>query len=337
VVRLRGPDDVIGILPWRLGFHPAESLVLVVLQGERRRERVVMRLDLPHPEDEPAAADETAARVVLAGADEVLVLVYSDEPGRDGELPRCDLVEDLVGLLEDDGVAVPEAVLVSGGRRWSYLCTDPGCCPPEGVPLPDRPTPATDAYAAEAVGRGTVVLADRAELRGSVTPSDHAVAVAAREQAWDELDDLLTTRGLAAASAELLTRLREQLARGEREPPTPSEALLVAIGLRDSRARDAVMAAALDDDATDLRDLLGQVARLVDDEVAAPVCTALGWLAYTSGEGALALVAVERALRAEPGCAMAQLLLGGIDGMVPPAVLRDISRAVRADLAAGEG
>ena len=84
-----------------------------------------------------------------------------------------------------------------------------------------------------------------------------------------------------------------------------------------------------------MRDLLGQVVRLVDDEVAAPACTALGWLAYTSGEGALALVAVERALRAEPGCTMARLLLGGIDGMVPPAALRDISRAVRADLAAG--
>lgn len=335
VVRLRGPDDVIGILPWRLGFHPAESLVLVVLQGSRRRERLVMRLDLPAPDDEAAVADETAARAVRAGADEVLVLVYTDECGLDGVLPRCDLVDDLVGLLADADVDVPEAVLVRGGRRWSYLCADAGCCPPEGVPLPDRPTPAADAYAAEAVGRGTVVLPDREALRRSVTPSDHAVAVAVREQAWDELDLLLTSRDVAATAAGLLSRLRARFARGERDEPTPAEALLVALGLRDTRARDALMTAALDDDAADVRDLLGRVVRLVDDEVAAPVCTALGWLAYTSGEGALALVAVERALRAEPDCAMARLLLGGIDGMVPPSTLRDISRAVRADLAGG--
>jgi hypothetical protein len=334
VVRLRGPDDVIGILPWRLGFHPSESLVLVVLQGSRRRERLVMRLDLPAPDDEAAVADETASRAVQAEADEVLVVVYTDEPGLDGALPRSDLVDDLVGLLDDDGIDVPEAVLVSGGRRWSYLCADPRCCPPEGIPLPDRPTPAADAYAAEAVVRGTVVLPDRAALRRSVTPSDSAVAVAVREQAWDELDLVLTSRDLAATSAGLLARLRERIARGDRDGPSPAEALLVALGLRDTRARDALMTAALDDDADDVRDLLGQVARLVGDEVAAPVCTVLGWLAYTSGEGALALVAVERALRAEPGCTMARLLLGGIDGMVPPSALRDVSRAVRADLSA---
>lgn len=333
VVRLRGPDDVIGILPWRLGFHPAESLVVVVLQGARRRERLVMRLDLPAPDDEAAVAGETAARVSQAEADEVLLVVYTDERGRDGELPRSDLVDDLVGLLDDAGVDVPEAVLVRGGRRWSYLCADPRCCPHEGVALPDRPTPAADAYAAEAVGHGTVVLPDRDALRRSVAPPDNPVAAAVREQAWDELDVLLTSRDLAATSAELLTRLRAQLGRGEPVEPSPAQALLVALGLRDTRARDALMTAALDDDAAQVRDLLGRVARLVDDEVAAPVCTTLGWLAYTSGEGALALVAVERALRAEPGCTMARLLLGGIDGMVPPSALRAISRAVRSEVA----
>src|SRR5689334_7956094 len=138
VVRLRGPDDVVGILPWRLGFHPTESLVLVVLQGSRRRERLVMRLDLPAADDEAVVAGQTAARAVQADADEVIVVVYTDERGRDGELPRWGLVDDLVGQLDDDGVDVPEAVLVSGGRRWSYLCSDPRCCPPEGVLLPER-------------------------------------------------------------------------------------------------------------------------------------------------------------------------------------------------------
>ncbi len=336
VVKLRGPDDVVGVLPWRLGFHPTESLVLLVLQGPRRRERLVMRLDLPEPGDEVAVADQTAARAVRAGADEILVVVYTGEPDRDGSLPRAELVDDLVALLEKDGVAVPEAVLVRGGRRWSYVCADRGCCPPEGVRLPERPTPAADRYAAEAVARGTAVLPDRDAVRRGITPSDHPVAVAAREQARSSSEVLRgTAPDRASASAARLARLRERFARGEREPPSAVDALVVALGLRDRDARDALMTAALDDDAAELRDLLRHVARLVDDEAAAPVCTVLGWLAYSAGDGALALVAVERALRAEPGCAMARLLLDGIDGMVPPAALREVSRAVRAELDPG--
>ncbi len=337
VVRLRGPDDVLGIVPWRLGFHPTESLVVVVLQGSRRRERLVMRMDLPDPRSGATAvavARETAGRAEQAAADEVLVAIYTTAADDAGELPFTDLVDELASALDDVGVDLPEALLVRDGRRWSYLCREPSCCPPDGLPLPERPTAAADAYAAEAVLRGAVVLPDRGALRRSVHPSDHAVAVAVRRRAWDQLATLVPTGRMAAEGAERLGLLRERFARGEREPPEPVDALLVALGLVDPRRRDGLMTAVLDDDTGAVLELLGHVARLVDDDVAAPVCTVLGWLAYATGDGALALVAVERALRADPGYTMAQLLLGGIDGMVPPSALRDVSRAVRSDLAA---
>ena len=341
VVRLRGPDDVLGVLPWRLGFHPRESLVVVVLEGSRLRDRLVMRLDLPLAEDEAAVARDTARRAAQAGADAVLAVVYTAAPDVGGELPRCDLVDDLAGALDDHEVELCEAMLVRGGRRWSYLCRDLGCCPTEGVPLPDRPTAAADAYAAEAVGQGATVLPDRESLRGRVEPSDHAVARAVRVQAAGELDEMVDRAqasgggGMRTVAAARLALLRERYADGDREPPSGLDALLVAVLLHDTRVRDGLMTAALDDDADTLLELLGQVARLVDDDVAAPVCTVLAWLAYAAGDGALALVAVERALRADPGATMARLLLDGIDRMVRPAELREVSRAVRAELDGG--
>jgi hypothetical protein len=53
-------------------------------------------------------------------------------------------------------------------------------------------------------------------------------------------------------------------------------------------------------------------------------------VAYARGHGALASVAAERALRCEPGYSMAKLLLDGMDRMVTPSELRDVSASVRA-------
>ena len=113
--------------------------------------------------------------------------------------------------------------------------------------------------------------------------------------------------------------------------PDPDAEVLIALGLRDTHTRDRVMTAVLDDDRRDVIDLLRAAARAVDDVHAAPVCAALAWVAYCAGEGALASVAVERALRADPGYSLAGLLATGIDGMVPPAALREVSRSVRDD------
>jgi hypothetical protein len=106
----------------------------------------------------------------------------------------------------------------------------------------------------------------------------------------------------------------------------------VLLGLHDKWARDATMTGVLDDDADTLLDLLGALARQADDTDAAPVCTALGWVAYAHGHGALAAVAAERALRCAPDYAMARLLLDGLDRMLGPEHVRAVSAAVRAEL-----
>ena len=287
-------------------------------------------------------AADLAARVRHVGASAVVAVVYT-EALEGGRLARAGLVTALSDALAAAGVELPEALLVRDGRWWSYLCDRPGCCPADGTPLPTEPTPAATRYAAEAVAQGGSVLSDREQLRRTVEPSDHAVARAVREQAADAADEVLTGAlrhgGLPAARALTLSRLAALRTRwddGDRRVAA-DDAALVVLGLRDKQARDEAMTAVLDGDVESLVGLLGELARLADDLDAAPVCTVLAWVAYTAGNGALAAIAAERAVRVEPGYTMAELLLDGMDRMVPPDVLRQVSAQVRADLRGDDG
>jgi hypothetical protein len=341
VVRIGGPADILGVLPYRIGFHPSESLVVVCLEGPRRRDRLVIRVDLPSPAEQRSVVTDIAERVAHVGASSSVVVVYTEDADAGGgrtRLAHAGLVQALRSALRHREIQLHEALLVRAGRWWSYLCHDPGCCPPEGTPLPEEPTAATVRYAAEVVGQGERVLADRDELRRSVAPTDHAVATAVRRLAGKEtaalVDDVLAEGGSAALRAltlATLARLRSRWARGDRRLE-PADAALVLLGLHDKRARDATMTGVLDDDADTLLDLLGALARQADDPDAAPVCTALGWVAYAHGHGALAAVAAERALRCAPDYSMARLLLDGLDRMLGPDHVRAVSAAVRAEL-----
>ena len=351
VVKISGPADILGVLPHRLGFHPTESLVVICLEGPRRRDRLVMRLDLADERYDDAVVDDVVRRVQHVGASGAALVCYTDEPG-DGPdvltgagglggptLPRAPLVDGVGEALADLGVDVIESVLVRRGRWYQYRpCPDTSCCPPDGLPLPVEPTPAAALYAAEAVLQGGSVLPSRESLRRSIEPSDHAVAVAVREQATaaaqGRLLDLMTEVGVDAARDLTLAtvhRLVRAWVDGGRELD-PDDVALVVAGLHDKRARDEVMTLVLDHEPAVLVSLLTELARRTHDADAAPVCTVLAWAAHVDGGGALALVAVERALRCRPDYEMALLVRDGLVGLVRPSAVREIARQVRADL-----
>ena len=50
-IRLGGPSDILAVLPYQLGFHPRDSLVVVSLHGTRMG--LVQRIDLPAAEHAP--------------------------------------------------------------------------------------------------------------------------------------------------------------------------------------------------------------------------------------------------------------------------------------------
>ncbi|HSF27176.1 MAG TPA: DUF4192 domain-containing protein [Actinomycetes bacterium] len=335
VVKFSSPTDIVGVVPLRVGFVPTESIVVVCLHGPRRRAGLVMRHDLVPIEQLEELADVLAWHVRRAEADGVILVVYTDAPDVDGSLPQHEFVDDLVDRL---GIEVVECLLVRQGRWWSYSCAL-ACCPPEGTPIPSEPQGPAAIVSAAAAFDGRAVLADRAALEASIRPRRGPLSDGARMLAFDQAAQAVIAAaedGADALTAETMALLESAASRwaaGERDL-APVEAARIVLGLSSKWCRDyaATLALDLDDDA--YLSFLTELCQRTDDEWAAPVCTVLAWVAYAHGDGALANVAVDRALAAEPDYEMARLLLRGLQGQMPPAEVRALLGNVRRDMEA---
>ncbi|MEU7796045.1 DUF4192 domain-containing protein [Micromonospora tulbaghiae] len=166
---VRSPADMVAAVPYLLGFHPADSVVVVAVRG--RRVVFAARGDLPAPGADPGPAARHLAHVVARqDADAATVVGY-------GPAARVTGIVDAIGdALTATGVVVLDALRVTEGRWFSYLCAEPSCCPPEGTPY----DPAASQVSAAAVFAGQVALPDRAALAAQVSPLDGPVRLAMR-------------------------------------------------------------------------------------------------------------------------------------------------------------
>ena len=166
---VRSPADMVAAVPYLLGFHPADSVVVVAVRG--RRVVFAARGDLPAPGADPGPAARHLAQVVARqDADAATVVGY-------GPAARVTGVVDAIGdALTAAGLVVLDALRVTEGRWFSYLCVEPSCCPPEGTSY----DPAASQVSAAAVFAGQVALPDRAALAAQVSPLDGPVRLAMR-------------------------------------------------------------------------------------------------------------------------------------------------------------
>lgn len=332
VARLSGPGEILAVLPSLCGFPPQESLVLLSLRGPRRRLGLTARVDLPPPEDEQSLAAVCADRMAGDGASSVVVTVLSEQGLRSG------LVDAVRSALAEREVGVLEGLHVSGGRWTSYTCAA-ACCPAEGTPVPDAP-PVLGLVRAEQVATGRAVLASRDELVRSLAPPVLLAAAAAEqhlEQAAQAWLRARAERGAVAARRSTLDHVQVLLDRVAAGVPVgPVDAAVFAVGLADVQARDAVATLILTRE-QELLSLLVQVAHQVVAPDDVPVCTLVAWTAYARGEGALANVALDRALTGRPEYSLALLLRSALDGGVHPDEVRNLARGTEQVLRARGG
>lgn len=331
VARVRRPGELAALVPRLVGFHPAESLVLMST-GRRGRVGLTVRVDLMARDRAGEQAQQVVAALTRAHPRGALVLVFTSEPDEEAALPRADLVEAVRAGLAEQRVPVAEALLVRGGSWWSYSCTRP-CCPREGSPLPSS-TPALTQVAAQAALSGRAVLDSRADLVASIAPRHplgEDVGVRALGTALDGfLRDALADRAAAVEGA--VQEWRAALDAWERRPSPPALAiaarLVASVHLK--AVRDEVATWSLER-ADTLLALLVELCRQACPPYDAPISTLLSWVAYADGSGALAMVAVERALATDPDDTMAGLLLQLLQAPVPPEQVRALLRATARD------
>src|SRR5215472_69399 len=94
VLRVRNPGDLIEAIPYLLGFHPRDSLVIVGLVGTRVS--ITARVDLDDLREAGMLAG--TLRVLANGASTRAIVAIFDESAGDPRapaLPHRDLIHDL--------------------------------------------------------------------------------------------------------------------------------------------------------------------------------------------------------------------------------------------------
>lgn len=331
VVRITSPAQVVAGLSVQLGYTPTESLVVVCCHEPRGRTGLTVRLDLPAPENEQHVVDYVEDIVRGQDATRVVLAVYTEEADGD-ERARERLVNLLMVAFRD--LVVTEALLVRGGRFWSYQCADSRCCPPEGTPVDAAGgSAAVELLRLERLALGDAQLGTREDLERLLAgPSFLAQEAAAQrcDAAVDLLLDALAQDGVAAVRRRGLAQWEQALA-DARDPRwvLPEElAAALAVGLEDLLLRDAVAALWVEEDRA-LRHLLVRVVQQTPTEYAAPVCALLAWVTYCEGGGSITSIALDRALASDPEHSLAQLLRHALDNAFPPEFVRDVTRRTR--------
>jgi Domain of unknown function (DUF4192) len=346
VVRIDDSGELAAALPVLVGFRPRESVVLVALGGPGgRRIGLTARVDIPPPRSARPLAGALAARLAHERPEAAVLAVVSEAPddvafpddpddGCRRDLPHRALVHELLLALDAHGIPLHEALLVRGGRWWSYDCPDVCCAPGAGTPVPGGTSP----LAAAAVAAGQVLASDREELERRIarTGAQAAAAMAgAVNTVGEEIADLVLSEGRDAAADEYATWVDAAVVRcGSSGTRLEDDELArVAWGLRDVRVRDLALGFALGPRAAAAETLWTECTRRLPEPLDAAPATLLAVSAWLRGDGAMARIALDRALDSQPGYALADLLSRGMDAGLGPRDLREMVAATQADLA----
>ncbi|SNT46475.1 protein of unknown function [Asanoa hainanensis] len=340
-ITLRSCADLIASVPYLLGFHPAESIVVVAIVDDRVR--FVARGDLPDAITSDHVARRLVALLLRDPVDAIAIVGYGPSSS------VTPVAEAVCVALRSTDIATLDVLRVDGGRYWSYVCANPACCPPEGKPFDLT----TTCVGASAVYAGRVALPDREAVAASLAPVEGA-ARAAMTDATARADVRLTALvdGARAASDSDPPRLR---------PISPHAAgAAVRANARVAKALRAAGNEAVEDAVDRYRagrrlsddevawlsvllvhlpvrdhawehttddewqvDLWSDLVRRVDPPLAAAPASLLAFAAWRAGHGALAAIAVERALAVDPDYALARMVDEVLDQCLPPSIMVD--------------
>jgi len=326
-VQVGSPGALLAVVPGLLGFVPESSLVVV---GATRNGtiRVTLRYDLPDPDEAELAAGIAEHAAAVLGSQAVQQALAVGYGPHDLVTPVADALRRAACEADID---LPEILRAENGRYWSYTCRDQGCCPSDGTPFDAQDHPASRALA-----EGGTVLATRAELTASIAPVTGPAATsmrAATRRAEQHVTDIIAGRCQSPSDAYNSSASRTTAAEGipalisiisayraGGALTTADQVAWLTIALKELRVRDDAWSR-MDPQYRDahLR-LWTDIVRRAQPGYAAAPASLLAFVAWQSGNGALANVALDRALADTPGYSMARLLRQALAAGMPPSM-----------------
>jgi hypothetical protein len=323
-IRVSTVDGFLSVVPHLLGFQPGRSMVVVGLDGPRGRVSLGFRYDLPDPPDAAKSRDIAQHAVEVMRQRGITTIIAAGYGPGALVTPVADALR---AVADEAPITLRDLLRVEGRRYWSYLCQDPGCCPPEGIGFEGPDHPNARALAAA----GMPARPDRESLAASVAPVAGREAESMRrahQRALRRAQDLIA----GARSPDRLRPLveagraavREAIARyqGGSEITDQDQLAWIILTVADLRVRDDAWAR-MDPGHRDAHQRLWtDVIRRAPESLVPAPASLLAFTAWQSGDGALANIAVERALTADPEYSMAHLIGQALEAGLPPSAAR---------------
>jgi hypothetical protein len=314
-------------IPYLLGFEPASSMVVIGTRPCTGQITVMLRYDLPEPADPRAAADlATHATGILAGQHVRWASAVGYGPARLVTL----VASALWAVAPRAGIEMRQILRVQDGRYWP--CTGTGHDDlAEGTPF------GTGRHLASALltGDDARVLAGRDELAATVAAlggDEGELMDRATRRAEQQAGRLMTQPAdsghqapgrhrLAGAGLDAIAQVIGRYRRSGR-PVTGQEAAWLTVVLRDLRVRDDAWARMDPEHRAAHQRLWVDLTRRARPGYVPGPASLLAFVAWQSGNGALANVALDRALADDPQYSMALLLRQVITSGAPPSLAR---------------
>jgi hypothetical protein len=311
---LNRPGVLIAALPAVLGFVPEKSLVLVTV--DRGELGCVMRVDLS---DEVSESVEHLAEVAAAAEPDAAIAVVVDESGAACRMCNDDyrrLTATLSSALAERGIELLAAHIVdrvAAGGRWH--CAD-------GCGLAGRvEDPSASPLAVAAVLDGRRLYARRTELQEIVAVADPArsAAMAAVIGSCD------IDRPDAEVRGDVETAIAAAADVADGQPLSDDTAARLACALTDPLVRDTLYALAVGEDAGAAESLWAELARRLPEPWRVEALVLLAFSAYARGDGPLAGVSLDAALRCDDAHRMAGMLDTALQSGMRPEQIRDLA------------
>ena len=314
---LHRPGALIAALPAVLGFVPEKSLVLVSLEGGELGS--VLRVDLS---EELLDGVEHLAEVAAAAGPEAAIAVIVDVDG--AHCPRCN--EDYRQLC----TALSEALAQNNIELWaahvvdriaaggSWHCVD-GC---GSSGMVDDPSASPLAVAAVLDGRR--LYPRRTDLQ-AVIAVDDPTRSAGLAATLERVEQQAARRadGQPRRDVENAVAAAARVAAGQALPD--AEVARLGCALTDPQVRDLLYALAVGESAASVESLWAVLARTLPPPWRVEALVLLAFSAYARGDGPLAGVSLEAALRCEPDHRMAGMLDTALQSGLRPHDIRRLA------------
>lgn len=307
----RDIPDLLGLLPTLFGFVPHESVIAIAVDGPRSRFGFRLRMDVPELADVDDVSKLVSGHMRKHGPDAVIVIVVSQD-----QQTAAALMRSFARTMRPTRIKL--AITATSHHYW---CWHNGAVLYSDAWDDQVLSPAV----AHAVCAGQQIVASRSDLEARYAPvdgPDREIMRQATDSAIGEISALCESCfGTSIRTREIAAdHINPILDRGLRDCADLDYANMsrLCVWMSHAQVRDHVLRGIGSKNAAQHAQLWTRVAGYVVPPFEAPVLSLAGLSRWLCGDGAQALMAVERALTADRDFMFARTLMEALQQGVSP-------------------